>query len=77
MSDKPALPKGFKVNPGRCPKEAAGKRVLVILRYSMAEPKYANETRPDLSPGWAADERGACRWTLRNDPFDIIGYRVL
>lgn len=71
------LPKGFKSNSGKCPPSAFGKRVRVILRHNGAEPTYANVTRPDLPPGWAADGRNGCRWSLIGSPFDIVGFRVL
>jgi hypothetical protein len=70
-------PEGFTLNTGEMPPEAAGKRVRVILRHSREEPQYANETRSDLPPGWAADGKGGCRWTLKRAPFDIVAYRIL
>lgn len=71
-------PEGFTLNLGEMPPEAAGKRVRVILRNSKAEPQYANETRPDLAPGWAADGRHGCRWSInKRSPFDIVAYRIL
>ena len=56
----------MKRNPGHLPHEAEGKRVRVGL---------ANGHRP--SEPWAADGRGACRWTLTGSPFDIEFYEVV
>lgn len=75
------LPEGFTPSRGFCPEEAKGKRVRVILRGTMREPRYANETRPDIPLGWSADGRFGCRWSLDDKRFpremDIVGYRVL
>lgn len=76
-----ALPKGFKPNPGHIPKGAAGKRVRVILRNPHGqgpyEPAYADANTQAVPTGWAADERGGCRWSLTGHAFDIVGYRIL
>jgi len=53
-------------NLGKMPADAAGKRVRV---------KLANGLEPEAS--WAADGRGACRWSLRNFSFDIAFYEVV
>ena len=52
-------------NPGHLPDDAAGKRVRVTLR---------NGSRP--TGDWAADGRGACRWSLPGRPHDIVAYEV-
>lgn len=56
----------MRTNPGHCPREAAGKRVRVVLRNGM---------RPAES--WAADGKTGCRWTLEGHPFDIAEYEVI
>lgn len=53
-------------NPGKCPREAAGKRVRVELRNGM---------RP--AETWAADGKTGCRWTLTGDAFDIVRWEVI
>lgn len=71
-------------NPGCLPEEAVGKRVRVILRKdagTMTEPQYADALNPMAPPGWAADGRNGCRWSLKQrgrDPaFDILFYEVI
>ncbi|HEX8402274.1 MAG TPA: hypothetical protein VF628_11285 [Allosphingosinicella sp.] len=61
-------------NPGHLPTDAIGKRVAVQLAGG-AESKIDNG--PMVPPGWAADGKGGCRWTLTGCPFDIARYRVL
>jgi hypothetical protein len=70
-------PKGFKPNPGKCPKAAEGKRVRVILRHSMEEPPYSDANTQAVPGGWAADGRGGCRWSIINSPWDILFYRIM
>lgn len=54
-------------NPGHMPAHAAGRRVIVRLRNgSVCAP-----------PGWPADGRWGCRWSLTGAPHDIIAYRVI
>lgn len=72
----PELLDGFTPNRGFLPEECKGKRVRVQLRRD-GEPKYASEYSPMLNPGWPADGRFGLRWSLRNDPFDVVGYRML
>jgi hypothetical protein len=50
---------------GRCPREAQGKRVRVTLRNGMRPPE-----------SWPADGKGACRWTLTGDEFDILEWEI-
>jgi len=59
---------------GRCPSEAAGKRVRVRLRNGTlhgAEPASA-----EAKAGWPADGKGACDWALTGNPFDIIEWEL-
>lgn len=65
---------GFRRNLGHLPDAAAGKRVEVVLATGAYGRCDGGSTAP---PGWAADGRGACRWTLTGSPFDIDQYRVL
>lgn len=67
---------GWKKNPGRCPEEAKGKRVRVILAHG-DEPKYDSEWQPMSKPGWPADGKGGCVWSKRGIDQDIEWYRVL
>jgi len=69
------LAPGFRPNRGSCPDEARGKRVIVQLRNG----RIAGEkpVRDDLPPGWAADGKNGCRWSLRDNPFDIVGWRLV
>lgn len=62
----------MKPNPGHCPEEAEGKRVRVRL----ADGSMATDV-PGAAPGWSADGRGGCRWTLTGSPFDIAEYEVI
>lgn len=57
----------MKRNPGFCPAEARDKRVTGTLR---------NGDRFGL-PGWPADGRTGCRWSLTGHPHDIEFYEVL
>lgn len=57
-------------NPGYCPAEAQGKRVHVVLRNGY-------DTRGKEPAGWAATDKGACRWTLTGHPFDIEEFEVI
>lgn len=68
----------MKANPGRCPPEAKGKRVRVVLekdRATMRQPAY--DTNPMSPPGWAADGKGACNWSRNGDPHNIAFYEVV
>lgn len=64
----------WKPNPGRCPAEAKGKRVRVQLANGVIAKDEGGATVP---PGWAADEKGGCRWSKKGSPFDIAFYKVL
>lgn len=68
----------WRENAGTCPASAMGKRVVVELRNgSICGDKPVSPTSP---PGWAADGKGACRWSFSTGPssqFDIIRYRIL
>ena len=61
-------------NPGHLPQEAIGKRVRVLLRCGRPG---AEDINPMSPPGWAADGRGGCRWTLTGHPFDIAEFEVV
>ena len=61
-------------NPGYCPEEAIGKRVRVRLAHGGMG---SYDESPMSPPGWAADGRGACRWTVTGDPNDIHEYEVI
>lgn len=66
---------GWIPNPGKLPKAAAGKRVRVILERGKAT---MTEAESDDNPtGWAADGKGACRWSITGHPFDIAFYKVI
>ena len=67
-------PPGFKPNRGALPNEARGKRVRVIMAHGR-EGSYDNN--PMSPPGWAADGKGGCRWTLTGSDSDIAFYLVL
>lgn len=64
----------MKPNPGYCPAEAAGKRVRLWLAHGGIA---ACDDNPMSPPGWAADGRGGCRWTLTGAPHDIAFYEVI
>ena len=61
-------------NPGFCPPEAEGKRVVVRLAHGGIGKADDNPMSP---PGWAADGKGGCRWSLTGHPFDIAEFEVL
>jgi hypothetical protein len=61
-------------NPGHLPVEAIGKRVRVVLANGMPGTTDDNPMSP---PGWAADGRAACNWSLTGSPFDIKEYEVI
>lgn len=64
----------WRANTGKKPEDIAGERVRVKLRHSGEEPKYDNHWNPMAPPGWAVD---TTRWSLRNDPFDVVEFAVL
>ncbi len=65
----------MKPNPGHCPEEAIGKRVIVKLAKGHVE---GTEPVTSTSPrGWAADGRHGCRWTRLGHPHDIAEYEVI
>ena len=64
----------MKPNPGHCPTEAIGKRVVVRLAHGGIGRADPNPTSP---PGWAADGRTGCRWSKSGSPFDIAEYEVI
>lgn len=68
-----ACPPGFKPNPGKCPAAARGKRVRVILADGR---EGKTDGGSQVPPGWAADGKGGCRWTIEGGPFDIAFYKV-
>lgn len=61
-------------NPGFCPAEAEGKRVRVVLASGEAGRTDDNPMSP---PGWAADGRAGCRWSITGSAFDIARYEVI
>lgn len=61
-------------NPGRLPPEAEGKRVRVVLAHGAPGRCDDNPMSP---PGWAADGRNGCRWSLTGRPHDIAFYEVI
>lgn len=63
----------FRDNPGHQPRGTAGKRVRVILRGGCGS-GLPERYRPPES--WPADGRQGCRWTLNDDPFDILQFEV-
>jgi hypothetical protein len=67
---------GFKPNPGTCPEEAKGKRVLVELADGR-QPRYADVDDPMAPPGWPADGKTGCCWRKRGLPFDIAFYKLI
>ena len=64
----------MKPNPGHLPKEAEGKRVRVQLAHGGIGKCDDNPMSP---PGWAADGKGGCRWSITGSRFDIAAYEVL
>jgi hypothetical protein len=70
----------FRPNRGECPPECivrdddgnitGFRRVHVRLRGG-----YTTVGREPS--GWLSSGRGGCRWTIRNDPFDITEYEVI
>lgn len=67
-------PPGWSRNAGRRPPNSAGKRALVILATGK-EPRY--DDNPMSPPGWAVDGKGAARWTITGDPWDIVFYKLI
>jgi hypothetical protein len=61
-------------NPGYCPHEATGKRIRARLANGQIGKSDDNVMSP---PGWAADGKHGCRWSLSDHPFDIAEYEVL
>ena len=62
-------------NPGKCPEEAFGKRVVVELRDGTIAGELP--VSPVTPAGWPASGKFGCRWSLTNYKFDIVRYRVL
>lgn len=60
-------------NPGFCPREAIGKRV----RVQLADGTVNRDVDPSAPPGWAADGKGGCRWSLTGRPHDIAQFEVI
>jgi hypothetical protein len=65
---------GMRPNPGYLPVEAIGKRVRVRLAHGGLGATDANPMSP---PGWAADGKGACRWSITGQPHDIREFEVI
>lgn len=61
-------------NPGHLPEEAIGKRVRVRLANGELG---RSDNNPMSPPGWAADGRGGCRWSIEGQPHDIVEFEVL
>ena len=61
-------------NPGHLPARAIGKRVRVLLANGRIG---STDDNPMSPPGWAADGRGGCRWTITGSPFDIKNFEVI
>jgi hypothetical protein len=59
---------------GKIPKGTRGKRVQVVMANGQMGKESGVSTAP---PGWAADGKGGCRWTLAGSPFDIAWFLVL
>ncbi|CAN5574901.1 hypothetical protein BH10PSE14_BH10PSE14_06460 [soil metagenome] len=64
----------MKPNPGRLPEEARGKRVRVRLAHGGLGACNDNPMSP---PGWAADGKGGCWWSITGSAFDIKEYEVI
>jgi len=64
----------MKRNPGHLPPEAEGKRVRVRLACGR---RGRCDNNPMSPPGWAADGRNGCRWSLTGSPFDIAEDEVI
>lgn len=64
----------MKPNPGYLPADAVGKRIRTRLAHGGIGACDDGTTSP---PGWAADGRGGCRWTITGSPFDIKEYEVI
>ena len=62
----------MKSNDGELPPEAIGKRVRVVLACGLRP-----VDDPAMPPGWAADGRGGCRWSLTGHPSDIARFEVI
>lgn len=60
-------------NPGHLPTKAIGKRVRVLL----ADGTTNRDVDPSAPPGWPADGKGGCRWTLTGRPHDIAKFEVI
>ena len=66
----------WKPNPGHCPREAKGKRVVV--RLNNGNVCGEESVTPVTPPGWAADGKLGCDWTIdRQYSFAIAEYYVL
>ncbi len=63
----------MKPNLGTLPVEAIGKRVRVIL----ADGSTNRDIDPSAPPGWAADGRAGCRWSITGQPHDIKQFEVI
>jgi hypothetical protein len=61
-------------NPGWLPEDAMGKRVRVRLADGRLG---ACDDNPMSPPGWPADGKLGCRWSLTGRPFDIAEYEVI
>ncbi len=73
MQDRPGAP--VTPNPGHCPREAAGKRVVVRLANGDV---CGREPASAATPaGWPADGRQGCRWSRLGLPHDIADYEVV
>lgn len=70
----------WRENPGYCPDDARGRRVLVRLRNGT---EHGGQQVTVVSKlGWAADGRDACNWALdppgvRSREFNIAHYKVI
>jgi hypothetical protein len=73
VSDEPK----WKENKGELPRGARGKRVRVKLRWSGEEPFYNSDVTSAIPPGWPADGKGGCRWSLDGGDYDITHYVIM
>lgn len=61
-------------NHGHCPGAARGKRVRGVLRGG--NQFGFNQISPVTPPGWPADGKGGCRWTLEGHSHDILEWEL-
>lgn len=67
----------WRENNGRCPRDLVGTSKRIVVELANGEVHGKEAVSSSSAPGWQADGRGACRWTITGHPFDIGRFYVI